>query len=94
MHIHIQAYTTSVENFTDCLIYFWQWGSNKVSYIYLCSSYRTFSLNRRLNTGPEDIHLSLIGAQWLSGIVLDSRLRGRRFEPHRRQCVVSLNKTH
>ena len=26
-----------------------QWGSNKV-YIYLCSSYRTFSLN----TGPED----------------------------------------
>ena len=23
------------------------------------------------------------GAQWLSGRVLDSRLRGRRFEPHR-----------
>ena len=30
------------------------------------------------------------GAQWLSGRVLDSRPRGRRFEPHRRQCVVVL----
>ena len=32
------------------------------------------------------------GAQWLSGRVLDSRPRGRRFEPHRRHCVVSLSK--
>ena len=32
------------------------------------------------------------GAQWLSGRVLDSRQRGRRFEPHRRHCVVSLSK--
>ena len=30
------------------------------------------------------------GAQWLSGRVLDSRLRGCRFEPHRRHCVVVL----
>ena len=30
------------------------------------------------------------GAQWLSGRVLDSRPRGRGFEPHRRHCVVSL----
>ena len=30
------------------------------------------------------------GAQWLSGRVLDSRLRGRGFEPHRPQCVVVL----
>ena len=28
--------------------------------------------------------------QWLSGRVLDSRQRGRGFEPHRRQCVVVL----
>ena len=28
------------------------------------------------------------GAQWLSGRVLDSRPRGRGFEPHRRHCVV------
>ena len=32
------------------------------------------------------------GAQWLSGRVLDSRLKGSRFEPHRRHCVVSLSK--
>ena len=32
------------------------------------------------------------GAQWLSGIVLDLRLKGRGFEPHRRHCVVSLSK--
>ena len=34
------------------------------------------------------------GAQWLSGRVLDSRTRGRGFEPQRRRCVVSLSKTH
>ena len=32
------------------------------------------------------------GAQWLSGRVLDSSLKGRGFEPHRRHCVVSLSK--
>ena len=31
-----------------------------------------------------------LGAQWLSGRVLDSRPRGRRFEPHRCHCVVVL----
>ena len=30
------------------------------------------------------------GAQWLSGRVLDSRPKGRGFEPHRRRCVVVL----
>ena len=30
------------------------------------------------------------GAQWLSGRVLDSRPRGRGFEPHRRHCIVVL----
>ena len=34
------------------------------------------------------------GAQRLSGRVLDSRPKGREFEPHRHQCVVSLSKTH
>ena len=33
---------------------------------------------------------SLKGAQWLSGRVLDSRPKGRGFEPHRRHCVVVL----
>ena len=32
-----------------------------------------------------------MGAQWLSGRVLDSRLRGRGLVPHRRHCVVSLS---
>ena len=32
------------------------------------------------------------GAQWISGRVLDSRPRGRSFEPHRRHSVVSLSK--
>ena len=34
----------------------------------------------------------LKGAQWLSGRVLDSRPKGRGFEPHRRHCVVVLKK--
>ena len=36
--------------------------------------------------------LSREGAQWLSGRVLDSRPKGRWFEPHRRHCIVSLSK--
>ena len=33
-----------------------------------------------------------MGAQWLSGGVLDLRLKGPGFEAHRRHCVVSLSK--
>ena len=33
-----------------------------------------------------------MGAQWLSGRVLDSRPRGHGFEPHRHHCIVSLSK--
>ena len=33
-----------------------------------------------------------VGAQWLSGRVLNSRPRGRGFEPHWRHCVVYLSK--
>ena len=38
--------------------------------------------------------LKTMGAQWLSGRVLDSRQRGSGFESHRRHWVVSLSKTH
>ena len=38
------------------------------------------------------VGMMLKGTQWLSGRVLDSRLRGCVFEPHRHYCVVSLNK--
>ena len=31
-----------------------------------------------------------MGAQWLSGRVLDLRMRGCGFEPHRRHCIVVL----
>ena len=37
------------------------------------------------------IHYKLnlnMGAQWLSGRVLDSRPRSREFEPHRCHCVL------
>ena len=36
------------------------------------------------------ITLMIRGAQWLSGRVLDSRPKGRGFEPNRRHCVVVL----
>ena len=42
--------------------------------------YATVSYNQMLDQG----------AQWLIGRVLDSRPRGRGFEPHRRHCVVVL----
>ena len=35
-----------------------------------------------------------MGAQWLSGRVLDSRPRGCGFKSQRHHCVVSLSKTH
>ena len=41
---------------------------------------------------PGYICTRIILAQWLSGTVLDSRPKGRGFEPHRRHCVVSLSK--
>ena len=36
------------------------------------------------------LYIKWIGAQWLSGRVLDSRLKGRGFEPHRRHCAAVL----
>ena len=36
--------------------------------------------------------LGRVGAQWLSGRVLDSRTNGGEFQPHQRHCVVFLSK--
>ena len=36
----------------------------------------------------------ILRAQWLSGGVLDSKQRGRGFEPHQRHCIVPFSKTH
>ena len=33
------------------------------------------------------------GARWLGGRALDLRMNGRRFEAHRRHCIVSLSKS-
>ena len=41
---------------------------------------------------PSNLYFWGVGAQWLSGRVLDSRPRGRGPERHRRHCVVSLSK--
>ena len=43
-----------------------------------------------INLKPDDLYDHDQGAQWLSGRVLDSRPKGRGFEPHRRHCVVVL----
>ena len=50
----------------------------------------------KLDTVSHDSPVCILrkGAQWLSGRVLDLRLRGSMFEPHRYHCVVSLSKTH
>ena len=48
-------------------------------------------LIEHLNVLEEFLNITM-GAQWLSGRVLDSRPRGSGFEPHRRHCVVSLSK--
>ena len=37
-------------------------------------------------------HQKFVGVQWLSGKVLDSRLKGDGFEPYLHHCVVSLSK--
>ena len=53
------------------------------------------------NADPDELphavaaHLGLhclLGAQWLSGRVLDSKPRGRGFEPYWPHCVVSSSK--
>ena len=53
----------------------------------LCEVEKKANIFNRYNQVPY-----LTGAQWLSGRVLDSRPKGRGFEPHRRHCVVSLSK--
>ena len=57
-------------------------GSNHNAIIILCK----FGCIRSL-------HISeILGAQWFSGRVLDSRPRARWLEPYPRHCVVSLSK--
>ena len=48
--------------------------------LYRCAEFRKYDATQ------------MVGAQWLSGRVLDSRLKGRGLEPHRRHCIVVLEK--
>ena len=51
-----------------------------------------FFVNFTILTHNRTITCSLMGVQWLSGRVLDSKPRGLGFEPHQHHCVVSLSK--
>ena len=51
------------------------------------SSVERIAISECLNSATSK---TKVGAQWLSGRVLDSRPKGRGFEPHRRHCVVVL----
>ena len=55
-----------------------------------CTKYETSAILNRFHI----LYISCEGAQWLNGRVLNSRLRGRGFEPNPHRCVVSLSKTH
>ena len=55
-----------------------------------CGSVEQSGFSGLLCSGLHDISR----VQWLSGRVLDSRPRGRGFEPQSRHCVVSLSKTY
>ena len=48
----------------------------------------------QLPFGGENVALSSLGAQWLSGRVLKLELKGYGFEPHWSHCGVSLSNTH
>ena len=52
--------------------------------------YKDFSCSTKPSMNPIMLINVNQGAQWLSGRVLDSRPKGRGFEPHRRHCVVVL----
>ena len=61
--------------------------------LYMLSyQYAKFNENPCVGTDYYKNTNNVAGAQWLSGRVLDSRPKGRGFEPHRRHCVVSLSK--
>ena len=74
---------------STCSIYFY--GEIRDIDIVLLTKKVSYFNRKPPNTSHHFCHL---GAQWLSGRVLDSRPRGRGFKPHRHHCVVSLSKTH
>ena len=55
-----------------------------------CLQKYPFRIQQYTKAGDKNILILHLGAQWLSGRVLDSRPKGSGFEPHRRHCVVVL----
>ena len=74
-------------------------GKNSIFETFLCNPFQTNGIFHKVYCWVRMVHciywwVNNKGGQWLSGGVLDSRLRGCGFEPHRRHCVMSLSKTH
>ena len=79
-------------NLSFCWSHVYNNGKRKKMFLEIhCSPIITLCLESIGKYG--DINESCEGVQWLSGRVLDLRLRGCRFEPHWRHCIVSLSKT-
>ena len=74
-------YVASTSVPLPCLFKWYPWGQK-----WPCSGGQMFYIDLLRE------NMKNLGAQWLSGRVLDSRPKGRGFEPHRRHCVVSLSK--
>ena len=63
--------------------------AQKLDFIDSLGTYRVVSSNTIFDL-ISACALTKYGAQWLSGRVLDSRPKGRGFEPHGRHCFVVL----
>ena len=63
--------------------------SGLAQYLISLGSKSDYTCNR-LMVRDFSIQIKQEEAQWLSGRLLDSRPKGRGFEPHRRHCVVVL----
>ena len=69
----------------------------KMSFVVQAQAWKYFNIYSaflkspwKLNCPEKDWKSTLMGAQWLSGRVLDSRPKGQGFKPHGRHCVVVL----
>ena len=62
-----------------------------IAQLYINMKYKQLGQRPLMLSGTVDWETATkYGAQWLSGRVLDSRPRGRGFEPHQHHCVVVL----
>ena len=58
--------------------------------MYIAITEQLVENNNKIYWRKTEDSTSIEGAQWLSGRVLDSRPKGREFEPHRHHCVMVL----